>query len=643
MRKKILPLGILLLGFSVMKAQEVLTFVGSAATVNVKNGATFYSGGTVSVAGTGIVQDEGDFKIDNGDFKTEKDDGSNFVIKQNQTSSPYNSYGQLWINNSSQSKVTGKVKKEYQADKHGAYQQIALPFNDKAFSELSSELGKTFSTSRWSENEILVYNNAKVESDHIKDLSSKTNSTSSSSGNYKSSYYMLGAKGMDISTMHILTGVPYSSDNSTVSLSGASEGVNFGSNGNNRNSYRERYSTYMYDAFYSYSTSWEGTYGKNIYQFGNPFLTNLDLTKISSDLQTKIQGIRVAVSDVKYGRSAGTTYAKYKYVTFTGTGSPVGDVDLAIIKPLQTFVVKMKDGQTGSLDLATLRTFAYKGASLLSQGEEDMVIQSKNRKDQKLNLLSNGFKQLSKSKNSSVKQLGIIALDEDGNELGRAYYAVYPNAHTGTNNFVNAQVTASSTDVIGTYEENINGGYDEDAANAYWLYINEANESNYKGKDILLALYSDKIKKVKFEIRENAERLNEGETKLSNRESFYIDNGQDLLAVKQGEEYPVSGQFYRLYYGMPDTKSLGTTESLQKPSNCVVVFDKDLGKHRLIFDPNWIEADVKVFDASGRLIIHERDHKTSNDLVISLPDTTSTYVVTAVSKKGEKFSQKIIK
>ncbi|MRM96813.1 T9SS C-terminal target domain-containing protein [Riemerella anatipestifer] len=644
MKKGVFSIGLLALGVLSLKSQS-LTYVGSAASVYVKPGTLMYSGGTVEVKNTGVIENQGNIKIDNGGLLTDTKTGEGFVIKQNTftvANDPYGNYGQLWINNDNQGNITGVVKKEFQTTDNGHYQQLALPFENKVFNDLSSGLGKTFSTSRWSKNEILVYNNTLVRSEHVTDLSSQNSGMNSTSGNYRSAYYMLGADGTSFTTVRTVTGTPFASATSmhTVSLQNAGNGIDFGVGGNGLNMYREKYNTYMYDSFYSYPAAWEGTYGRNIYQFGNPFLTNLDLTKIPTDLQSKIQAIRVEVKSVAYNSTSGTSYSGYKYISFTRGGAVVGDIDLAIVRPMGTFVIKMKDGETGSLDLATLRTFENRASMSTQQGEGTMSLATNAGN---LRVQNNSFKSLTANTSNSVKQLGVIALDNEGNEIGRTYYAVYPSARTGTGITSSTQVTATSSDVIGTFEENPAGGYDQEAASAYWLYINEANETDYKGKDILLGLYSDKIKKVKFEIRENTEFLPKNTETLSSGESFYISSGEgNLVALQQGAEYPVSQQYYNLYYGKPENKTLAVAD-VQKPSDCMVVYDKNIKAHRLIFDSKWVEADVKVYDVSGRLVISESTVKTDSDFVINLPETQATYVVTAVSKDGQKFSQKIVK
>jgi len=63
---------------------------------------------------------------------------------------------------------------------------------------------------------------------------------------------------------------------------------------------------------------------------------------------------------------------------------------------------------------------------------------------------------------------------------------------------------SGSKTIIGTFEESKKGGVDEDLINSYWLYINEANENDFKGKEVPMRIYSPDVKSLAFEILENA-------------------------------------------------------------------------------------------------------------------------------------------
>lgn len=47
--------------------------------------------------------------------------------------------------------------------------------------------------------------------------------------------------------------------------------------------------------------------------------------------------------------------------------------------------------------------------------------------------------------------------------------------------------------MIGTFEEDKQGGFDKVRQSAYWLYINEANEVDFKGKQIPMMIYDDRV------------------------------------------------------------------------------------------------------------------------------------------------------
>ncbi len=263
-----------------------------------------YNGGGMQTKGTGMLDVHGNVMIEGaaGDVvKTLTTGGAdkaaadgNIVLRMNTPSTPATStYGQLYINNISQGNITAFVSKEYRDEKHGNgnfYQQVAIPFYDKPIFSLSTELDKTFTINRWSQNEILKYNDAKVRSDHYTNTAVRTTDATG--------YYMLGShqnnldpndpSGMTtiaptptgaVFTIH---GRPFASG-ITRQLLGAGAGINFGTNGTRRNWYKETYNSYLQDKFESTANAWVGTYGRNIYQFGNPFLTNLDLKFIAFD------------------------------------------------------------------------------------------------------------------------------------------------------------------------------------------------------------------------------------------------------------------------------------------------------------------------------------------------------------------------
>jgi len=651
MRKSLFAIGLLAAVGSV-QAQNVLLHVDDAATTYVSKGTLVYNGGGLQMRGNGVIENHGNIMVsgtNTDSFKTittggtDKPEGSvtaNFVNRLNEptayaspgVSNNY-TYGQLYIAGIPQTNITGIVDQELRATNHGTYQQIGLPFYDKTASTLSTELGKTFSNVRYSKNEILTWNNATVVSANV------PVTTKLGVGDQGRAYYMLGGLGLDLTTTKIVKGRPVSDNGSTVSLVNAGSAVTFGTGGNSVNTYNEKYNTYVQDGWDSPSGAWTGTYGKNIYQFANPFMTNLDLSKIAitesgvgdGNNLTTIKGIRVDVVDVKT-TSQGTGSTSYKFISFpVGGGEPIGDVEYTLVRPMGTFVVKLSDntatGANAALNIGNLRRFNY---TPRTSGTDYGVAAAKNG-----------------STANSIKQLGVIGLDANGKEVGRTYYVVYPNAITGHSSAAKSQVAAVSANVIGTFEEALTGGYDNNYTGQYWLYINEANENTFKGKNVKLVNYDlNKVKSYKFEVRENANLVDPGVHALSSGIGFFYkaQNGT-VQEIKQGDVIPVAVAESDLYYGEPaKVLAARTAPVVAVPSRTVVVYNPDITDYIVRFDPNWKKADIEVYDMSGKLVLSKKAVDASTDFVIELNKAIkASYVVKIVSDKGETVNTKILK
>lgn len=542
-------------------------------------------------------------------------------------------YGQLYINGFSQANLnTGLVSKQFKEVKHGAYQQIGLPFIGKTLSDLTSELGKTFNNTRYSGNEILYWDNPKVLS---RNLSTATVTTAADA----TRYYILGGTGLDITTANkTIVGKPFA-DPVTVTLNGAGAGINFGVNGVARNIYNEKYNSYVSDPFVT--PAWNNTtsnYGKDMYQLANPYFTNLDLSQIgiseANGDGVNIPGlvgiiIQPSINNVTFNTTTGSADVSPNFVTFTSGLAPSGDVDKLVIKPLQSFTIKRSNGAASyDFPFANLRRFAF--AARTSFTGPISVTGAKNA-----NRSNSG---------STIKQLGVIALDADGNEMGRTYFVVYPNGVSGFNPEVSTQATAGKDNVIGTFEEKaVDGGVDTNYASQYWLYINEANEQDFKGKPLEMDLYSPAIKSLKFEIRENAQLVDAGVKVLSTGTGFYYkDASGNISEASQDSVIPVNGSQYNLFYGKPDAV-LATGNAEAKPSRTVIVYNQSIDNYIVRFDSTWKKADIQVYDLSGKLIMLKKNVPANQDFTIPLSKDNRAYIVTAVSESGVKAVAKIIR
>ena len=642
MKRNIITLGMLALGFLTKAQTNDLTYVANGAEMTIGPDLLYsvYEG-RITVVGTGKITNSGNVMLvapsgNGAGFRTltaaglPKTDGGNFILKMYDTNLSNLRYGQFYVldNAQNQALYTGVMDKEYKDNHHGSYQQIAMPFYQKSLSELSTELlspGDTFKfgagnrANRYSGEAIMKYSNQYARFD---DLPATSNS------GFGLDYFILGTKKFNASAgVKTIKGVPLGLSFGFAAPEQLMSDVVFGTNGSKQNYYRERYNTYIQDEWHiaSGGTAWAGDFGKNIMMMGNPYLVNLDLVnQLPQMTNNDILGLRLEPISVTTSSGGATSSTGAKQVTYDLLGNPMGDVGL-VIKPMQTFVLKFRNNNTHTIRTYFGQRFAFTARPYLASPSV-----------------------LSRGSAGSVKQLGVIALDEHGNELGRTYYVVSPNAQTGKPATYSTQVAAGSQNIIGTFEEKPAGGIDEELQNAYWLYINEANQSDFKGKEIPLKIYSDKVRALKFEVRENAVEVPDSQEKFRNGQSFYIAKGNDLVTVGHNKTIPVSASdnSFGLFYGKPsgynDVSSAG---NVAKPSATVVAFDEATKEYKIFFDPVWNTAKIEVYDLSGRLIYSKDKVDTkAGEFTLSLPSgNRATYVVKAVSETGSVFSQKIIK
>lgn len=680
MKKKLLVFAALY-AFGLSNAQ-ILTHIDNTSLFYIGEGALMFSGGGLQTKGTGFLDIRGNVMVvgsGNDQFSTLDNNGAkktvadnNIVLRLNDRKE-FNSYGQLYISGLTQPNINGFVTKEYLSVKHGDYQQMGLPFYNKLLSTLSSELG-TLTNNRWTKTEVLNFDNLNVVSASIP-LSANTSSTGNNSFfqgyiTKSNSYYMIGTANWNpfsantdasippggvSSTYKVynIKGIP-NSEGAYETLSNAGVGIDFGTNGANYNAYRETYNSYLKDAWaVAKNETWTGNYGRNIYQFGNPYFTNLDLSQIvgadgstigdGNDIKN-ILGIRYNSSGVIFDRTTGTnsSSASASCMTTFANGQAIGDA-VPIIKPMGFFVIKLSDNSPSTLNFDTLRRFKYtrRAATTNYSVSSARMVQKPTVSSGKI-ASANTVAFNPNPSSSFVKQIALVALDAANNEIGRTYYAVYPTAESGQSSVNTGQAAASSANIIGSFEELKTGGIDTSLQNSYWLYINVANDQDFIGKEIPVRVYSDAVKSIKVEIKEDGQLVPDNTSKLSSGESFYLGFGASTKPLSQGEVLPLASSAISLYYGTP-SGTLNVSTPVSKPSETIVVYDESISKYIILFDSTWKRADVTVYDMSGKIISSASKVDAQKDYSISLPNVEGVYVVTAVSESGVKFVQKIKK
>jgi hypothetical protein len=369
------------------------------------------------------------------------------------------------------------------SNSHGTtgFQQVGLPFYNYSITDLWLTLphinytnSALTSTGRWNKRSVFRWNNSTAAFDQL------TTANASTSVGKPTDYYILSrlnyngsvawdptvlvdnnstlASGTsstaaltDVnSTKKFFSGVPVSdTDGDTqISLSGALATNIFGTLGKNKNAYNELYNSYLDDPFVT--SKWTGDYALNVYQQGNPFLTNVDLSLVAkgdnvSDDENAISnlnGIYYYTSGLQTN-SFGTTYSNVTgvKVTFDSNGNIVGGFsnDL-VIKPMQDFIIKLNSNATQTLKFNKTRRFAQTARNSSTAYSVTAARMS--------------------SLNNVTKQLAVVLYDANDVELGRTFYVLNSDATTGYSPEHARMQAITDNNSLYTREEQLVGGDD---------------------------------------------------------------------------------------------------------------------------------------------------------------------------------------
>ncbi len=652
MIKKLFILKLIL--FNIYCFSQVLTYVGNSALVTIQSQTLLYNGGGLQTAGTSIVNNSGNVMLSASSTNDMMSiaNTSNFNLRLASTSD----YGQLYITGIPQDNITGKVNKEYLSDYvNGATgrQQIGLPFHNFTIPELVAVFGEgnlnvtnttNNSSGRFNVSSAFWWNNARARFDQI---AYGWNGAYDAAGTPTPAfispltYYILPRRKADESVFwnptsdkRTFTGTPVSDNTlSNVQITlGGGYSSGFGVNGSGTNYFGERYYSYIDDPFRSKTPNWESDYGINLYHLANPFLTNVDLKFIGTSEATGItddNNINNLVGVAYYGNSQvnwditqGARYGTAIVALADEFGNfQSGDISTnrLLIKPMGAFMVKLRSNASQTLNLSKTRRFKY-----TSRG---------NSTNYSVSAAKMGEGSIPADK--IVKQVAVVMYDADGLELDRTYYAVSPTAVTGRNTITNRQ-SYSQDKKIYTKEEATTGGEDYNYSDK--LYINEANQLNYKSKEIPLYIdYSEKPYQVKFELYEAGERVENG---LSSG-AFYLKNTtNEFIKIADGESLSMNGsQHLGLYYELPDGATLGTGNVLKSQT---IIGKKD-EQWVVRFAKDWNKATVEVYSAAGQLLNSKSQIPTSSDYSIPMNyQVKGVFLVKAISEKGEVVIKKIV-
>ncbi len=411
-------------------------------------------------------------------------------------------------------------------------------------------------------------------------------------------------------------------------------------NGNGANTFTEKYYSYLDDPFRSKTPNWSSDYALNLYQMSNPFLTNLDLKYIAQNEAgnlsdgnyiTNLEGVAYYTSgNVSWAIKTGSTYSTALMVTLSAGYFQAGDLRATVIRPLGAFMMKLSSNAAQTINFNGTRRFKYSSRGATTPNNVTAARSSSESGEG-----DTGDFDIPADK--IVKQVAVVMYDLEGEELDRTYYAISPSAITGNSPLTSLQAYNPDKKIY-TKEEKLDGGLDYNFGDK--LYINEANEINFKSKQIPLYIdYEDEPYKLKFEVYEKGERVVNG---LSNGNSFYFKNPQgQFIKIVDGDSISMNGSQANLglYYEVPEGATLGTDNI----SNSQTIIAKKDANWVVRFAKNWKTATVEVYSAAGQLLNSKSQISTGVDYSIPLNyQAKSIFVVKATSEKGEVVVKKII-
>ena len=684
MKKNLLALGALALGFS-FNAQT-LTYVDEGAKFYVSSGALVYSGGdwelnantAATVENRGAIMIVGNYK--KGTRSNAASDGKEFVNVWTAT----NDYGQVQILSSNgMTDALMTVQRPVAPTSYfGGSFPISFPFKDQvnyvmtAFGLPTTSFKGTCGidvncgASRY-DMTMHKWNNSKIHGDAV-----------GSGANFKAGdYYFLNLRSTS-GLQPYMTGiinykgtpapVAYASTGIASVIPSMTESA-FSDLGYNDwktkvNPYNEKYESYM-----GYVNSTNKYTGKNIYRFGNPYTSNLDLTAVdginawlritnaggnrtlkqsTTDLLIKDFYItkRTPSYDVIWNPANGSTNvnADYYSAKFDGTNW-VGNPEALYIRPLETFNLNfplLDPIKLGSrivhLDVNFTdfhKTFKYPavGTSTTVTAPKNAMMVAK-----KTSVVGRSAQTLSAStvdrshstvNNDGFYQAEVFLLKNNSVEAAPVYLV-------GTNYSDISAVAAQSTNKVFLYGMKA----DSTAEPTSQKLFSEFNSDTYVGKPLAVG-FNNLVVGDNYQFRFN---LYEGSIFTNVKDltngAFYIKDNKNntVKQISADQSYnftadssAMAGRF-AFYWkeasvtGVSDG-TLGTNNSNTKDATVIY---KDGEDRKIRFENISSKANIQVYNMAGRLIDSVDNVSTSQDYTLRL-SINGVYLVKVSYANGD--------
>lgn len=633
--------------FCVFSAKAQTMYVAPNTDVKIQSGALLYVSGGAKVDtytdASKKVSNEGQVKITGG-LQTSNDDGSSFVEEHIGAGK----YGQLIVLNgiANTGKISAKVKTP--DNSRFVYFPLALPYSGVTATDVVKQLfgdnavssafvnyvgGRGgFDKNRY-KNALFVWNNEKYQLDHL------TADYPIGQAGKQADYYAVNAKyavaGELASAPKTLVGVPVNND-VTVTLNKYSLKTK---KNNDVNQWGEAYGSYISDFTMAQPNEWTNyhvladqgkvnntDFGARIYYLGNPFTSNINLSKLGADFLNNVQAIvqleqegyteEVNKGNASTAKDADSNVTTYQAITADGTG----DVNrLAVVAPFQTFQVKMKE----SMPETTQVTFNDNVKTFEGPTQGDLV-----------NVM------FGKQTNRSINQLGLDLYTAKNQNTGARTYVVASNIYEAAAKGKGTEIynIAMSDKSMGIYTLQEN----EDGSVAFEdkTYINGVNADKYIAKPIHLVTQN---LQGKYTLKA---RLNDA--LAANNNTFFFEDKKTgkVVKVTQNFAYTFTGNGtekdrFVLYWAKTPEKAL--EQNLAKEQLSATQVYKEGNSFKVRFEKGINKADVFVYNISGQLISVAKGVSTSTDYVVAVKGNAGVYIVKVVGDNGKVTTKKIIK
>jgi len=656
------------LAFGLSNAQE--TYVTGTAKVKVQPNTLVYFGDNLNVTSTtnAVLENAGNILVE-GDYVNASATGANFLSTWD-VPSDNTSYGQVIINENSSA---GRLTMEKGTIDPAVFNwgQFAMPFHFANVDEAMDFLfGTVYSTSnnRYQKSMMVWDNVQKPEFDHF-------NAGDALGANSPTAYYILNLEYnsgnikpvMQTNAKLAYRGVP--SNEAFLNIPMNTNMYYFGGVGWNnwkgkKNTYLEKYQTYIDDKVRM--TTDDAGYGRNYFQFGNPYTSNIDLAYIGSpaspgyDDGNDIDGLLAVarVADLDYtaqggSASSGMIVATYDEVTNVWGG----DASALLVKPFEPFIVVLDTDATNTGNRVINFSDKLKTFSMTPNSLGGGVVTPKNGEFDGGNI-DVAEDRMSFTLPTSAKprfyQVGLSLHHSNGAPTGNKAYVIVTNSGVinGTANALESEYSDFGSRT-GFYlaQENQDGSPVFNSTRK--MHINAVNMA-YVNKPIPMFFNRKSGDLEGYYIKADLFYRNIF-TQLTEEENNYIDGNSFFFYDKREDVLmPITTDFnyyvdvsekalenrYTVYWNGGPVLNKGEMDETLIAGSTIIY--KDQQTHKIRFNDQWDSANVKVYDMSGRNIMSFENVDTQADFELKLP-AAGVYVVKAESNTGEVYTQKIIK